>query len=428
MEKELYPAELEGLNLNFTDAIYAIAFDLADEMHQNQEKKYAILDHFGDVKTRAGVVKSIIAKIHRSENRALQRVLGDLGPEGDEKVFHEYSTLKDNFREAISELRTPETRFALLGSPTWETKDNVVVEPKAEASDNVEMYAQVSQLMAEVRLYDQKRDEALSEIQELLGQLVEMGFKEASELKEDTLGPKIATESKPELSLDGPIVQLDWSYRSLKVLNERGLSSVCLAVEFFGDFQNFVDDGEISLREWAVIASTLRRAGLLEDMGGDGLLIETTDTSVKVFKFDSKLDTKLRMAHIRNIDNIMRVFADGYNIGLARMREISAFGKVSQEKFLRKLATCRFRLDIDECIPTESSSIDYLDFNIRRHYLGSFFTNEELRIICEANIQTIGQLLAACRDQRRFHNLKDIDQEAYELAVDHLRKYGFMTA
>lgn len=425
MEKELYPVELEELDLNFTDAVFAIAFDLADEIRQNQEEKDAILDHFGATKTRAETVKPIIAKMHISENRALQRVLGDLGPNGDEKVFHEYSTLKDNFRDAISKLRTPETRFALLGSPTWETKDDVVVEPKAEVSDNAEMYARVSQLMAEVRLYDQKRDEALSEIQELLGRLVEMGFKEASKLKEDTPEPKIATESKPEISLDGPITQLDWSYRSLKVLNERGLSSVCLAVavEFFGDFQNFVDDGKISLREWAVITSTLRRAGLFEDTGGDDLLIETTDTSIEEFRLDRKRSDCLKRRNIRDIDDIMRVFADGYHVGLARMKKIRGFGEVSWRKFLLKLATCRFCLDIDECTPRKSSAVRYLDFN--REYDIYCFINEKLQIIQDLNIRTIGQLVSACCDQRRFHNLKDIDQEAYELAVDHLRKYGF---
>ena len=94
MEVNLYPRNLKELDLSFTEAIYAIAFGLEEELHaKGKAEVFAELDLTPE--QMADNVEKTLAVMYSHLNKyALRRVLGDLDASQDAEIFGAFYTLE----------------------------------------------------------------------------------------------------------------------------------------------------------------------------------------------------------------------------------------------------------------------------------------------------------------------------------------------
>lgn len=427
MLEGLYPVDLKGLGLSFDESIYAIAFELQKEIRAHgKESVFAELD-MTESEMRERVEHCLNEAIYKVEANALRLVLGDRGLLANCKENYSIKDLKCDFAAAVNGLREGRNKWNHINcnyryllvqggfskmqcDPATfgvnESREAGLADAEVDEGTPLtrELYAQVQQLMEEVRFYDAKRDLTLMKIEELM-----------SEIQRRQDCPKdfgVGVDVQKTMELDGPITQIAWPYRSLKIIQGLYLQTVREVVEYFCNFGHFLESEDLTLMEWSVMTSILHRKGLLPKdkfaffgMHGE---IDELELSVRLFN-------NLRRAGINEIDDIVFMFADGATAGLDKLEGIRNLGRKSCGEMIQKLSEIVIEMDDALCYPTVSSHIRALDFN--KNIWGMF---EEL------GLETIGDLVVACQNQNRFSGLRYLDYYLYNTALLHLRKYGIL--
>lgn len=351
---------------------------------------------------------------------ALRRVLGDLdSSEKDEEMlwgpwkkgdFDSTRALKDEFGTAINILRTVEGKYHIRNCRYILTKDGGVarhdglknIDPVEEGEATESLYAQVQQLLDEVRAYDAKRAQMLERIENLMTKIQQRKDCPAYFGK-----PKTVTQA---IEVEGAAEQIRWPYRSQQVLQRLRLTKIDEIVDYFQNFDNFVTARNITLWEWWVITTILRQKGLLLQSDYPVHLddeIDDLELSVRTYNC-------LKRAGIRDMDDLAVYFCYGMKDGWQEIGRVRNLGERSQEELKRRLSEVAVELSDTACFPTAESRVWTLDFDrVDRQKLWHY------------GLKTIGELAMACRDENRFRGLKYIDFRLYSDAVTQLRVYGF---
>ncbi len=406
MEVNLYPRNLKELDLSFTEAIYAIAFGLEEELHaKGKAEVFAELDLTPE-QMADNVEKTLVVMYSHLNKYALRRVLGDLDASQDAEIFGEFYTLELCFEHACKELangvssdawsRAKYHYLLLGGQPLW--VEPIAVQPK-QAVDDLTLRERIALLTAEVQFYSERCHCALEQLQTLAAIV---------EAQESSTTSDIALEDVPTNSavIDG----IYWPYRSAEVLRKLKLTETEKIVEFFGDFQNFVNAKSITLMEWLVITTILRNKKLLHATGNTVIMTDQVADS----SFSIRTKKCLVRARIQDIEDMIAYFADGAETGWHRLRNIRQLGRKSLEDIIQRLMALDFTLEDSWCYVTDISPVGALDF--------SKGVRSDLQYY---QIQTVGQLQAACQDRHRFTGLRYVDKELYDIATAHLDRYGF---
>lgn len=228
-------------------------------------------------------------------------------------------------------------------------------------------------------------------------------------------------KSKPSSSepvdSEGSISQLEWSARSEQILSELQITTVAEAVAYFNDFDHFVKSKKITYWEWNAIVLTLWRHKLLP--------------SREVMKYDDNLDVFLSYGYevsmpVRTYNCLRRaglddevqalfeLFANGVMWARGKLFNTRNFGKGTEKFLFKKMASNVIVIPSDLCVPDERSGVVALDL-----------ANDEKDDLKYYQINTIGELIAACSDQNRFSGLRYINPELYKCMLTKLEKYGF---
>lgn len=417
-EIELYPKELMGLNLNFTEAIYAITFGLEEEIRdRGKEAVFAEFD-LSPGEMKEGVDNCLETLLSSGESYALHRVLGGINTAVDDaKTFGEFGSLEDYFSDAVKKLcsTTVSTWKSSISSwgvglanPRWllvkKKKPEVkscVNNDQPEAGNVGQLYAELQQLAAEAKMYEEKRNSALTRMAELIQQI-----QQRNDTMEDVLQETVM------LDLESRVEQINWPCRSREILRELQLNTLGEVVEYFGNFENFVD-GDLTLLEWAVMTSILHKKKLLPDCQEVAL-----DDSIDEIFLSARTYNCLKRAGINDIGDIVKYFADGAEAGLMSILEVRYMGRRSYEDFLQGLSEITIKLDDATCFPTTSSPIQALDFNCEM----------QGRLRCCYGFDTVGELLNIYHDTNRFTGLQYVDPELYQVTQWRLEKYGLIDA
>lgn len=409
MEANLYPRNLKGLDLSFTEAIYAIAFGLEEELHAKGKAEIFVELDLTPEQMADNVEKTLAAMYSHLNKYALRRVLGDLDASQDAEIFGEFYTLESCFEHACKELangvssdawsRAKYHYLLLGGQPLW--VEPIAVQPK-QAVDDLTLRERIALLTAEVQFYSERCHRALGQLQELAAIV---------EAQESATTSDVALEDVPANSAVTVIDGIYWPYRSAEVLRKLKLTETEKIVEFFGDFQNFVNAKSITLMEWLVITTILRNKKLL--YAPDDVV--TMETLINDLDFPLRMKKRLQYpAGIKDVEDLIVYFADGAADGWYRLQKVRQFGQKSFEAIIQKFTTSNFVLEDSWCYVTDISPVGALDF--------SKGVRSDLQYY---QIQTVGQLQAACQDRHRFTGLRYMDKELYDIATAHLDRYGF---
>lgn len=409
----LYPENLKGLDLSFDESIYAIAFGLQDEIREYG--KEAVFNGLGmsAEKMHERVEYCLGKKMYDGYANALRLVLN-----GNNAAHVDVERLAETFTFAVSNLCQPTDASIDYCSYRADvnyrhllTQDEIKMqhEPNAQHElvpsdvDNSteQLYAQVQQLMDEVRFYDEKRDQALERIEELMVEI-----KQRQDCPKD-FGMKNGSQ---RIKLHEASNQIAWPYRSAEVIRKLGLKTIDEVIQYFGDFNNFVESKDVTLLEWWVITIILRKEELLP----------ATHYAVKLDDEIDQLELSVRANHvlkwsrIYDFDDFAICFASGAEDGLKHVREMRHCGKVTYDEIVQKLGEVSVELDDSLYYLTPVSHVRALDFDRR---------NRKRLLSC--GIDTVGELLAACQSQNRFFGLRYVDNKLYREAKAHLNRYGF---
>lgn len=400
MKKDLYPSSLQGLELNFEEAIYTVTFNLGNEIRQKgKETVFAELELTPEQMRRR--VERALNLLGEKRSHALRRVFGNVDATVDSKIFTGCWTLVDCFHEACNILATEseayywqssESLHCILAGEQLPWKTASVIRP-GQAPEGESLRKRIADLEAEVRFYTEKCNQALEQLQ-ILAKEIE-SYEQTSNATEE------AIPTKPGIH---------WPYRSAEVLRELGLTETEQIVEFFGDFDNFVNAKDVTLLEWSVITVILRRKGLLEP-AGNAVKLETS-----IADLDPEIRTRncLIRADINRIDDLMPLFSAGAELGWDRLRRVRNLGRRSFEEIVYKLSALDFELTDGWCYLTDNSPVEALDFD-----------KDSQKSLVRCQIRTVGQLRVACQEQNRFRGLRYIDKDLHKAAIAHLEKYGF---
>lgn len=400
MEKDLYPSSLQGLELNFEEAIYTVTFNLGNEIRQKgKEAVFAELELTPEQMRRR--VERALNLLGEKRSHALRRVFGNVDATVDSKIFTGCWTLVDCFHEACNILATEseayywqssESLHCILAGEQLPWKTASVIRP-GQAPEGESLRKRIADLEAEVRFYTEKYNRALEQLQ-ILAKEIE-SYEQTSNATEE------AIPTKPGIH---------WPYRSAEVLRELGLTETEQIVEFFGDFDNFVNAKDVTLLEWSVITVILRRKGLLEPAGN----VVKLETPIADLDLSIRTRNCLIRAHINRIDDFISLFSIGAELGWDRLRRVRNLGRMSFEEVVHKLSTLDFELTDGWCYLTDNSPAKALDFD-----------KGSQQSLDRCQIRTVGQLRVACQEQNRFRGLRYIDKDLHKAAIAHLEKYGF---
>lgn len=411
-EMTLYPEDLKGLKLNFTEAIYAITFGLEKEIRKRGKK--AVFAEFdlspGEMKER--VDNCLETLLYDGENYALRAVLGDIDMSAVNRFGAPQKKPKEgSFLSAVRKLRSPVVSSWCIrpGSPRWflvgkqesETENDATnYQSKGKSFD--ELCAQIQHLAAEAKMYEEKRNLVLARIAELT---------QVMQPRNDTTEDEF--QETVSLDREGYVEQINWPYRSREILRELHLTTLGEVVEYFGDFDHFVNRRPMTLLEWAVVTSILHKKKLLPDCQE-----VTLDDDIREIWLSERAYSSLSSAQIYSIEDVVMRCADGARVGLDSIRDTQSFGQKSFNDFVQGLGQVTIKLDNAICFPTTSSSIRALDFNC------------EMRVRLDDcyKIKTIAELLVFYYDMKRFTGLQYIDPELYQVTQRQLKRYGLIDA
>lgn len=405
MEEILYPENLKGLDLDFTESIYAIVFGLEDELHEKDRAEVFAGLGLAPEQMAKNVKKVLDAMHHHLSEYALYRVLGDLDASQDEQKFGQRWTLASSFEAAYAVLKGGGTSYSwsranfhyilLGGQLPWGSTTTAQLK---QTVNNESLHERIEQLTAEVEFYAERCSRALEQLQALAAIIED----------QESAASNAALENVPANSavIDG----IYWPYRSAEVLRKLGLTKTEEIVSFFGDFRKFLGAKDITLMEWSVITTILRKKEFLPATG-DTVVIERL---IDDFEFSIRTRNCLMRAGIKDVEDVMFLFADGAEDGLGTLTRVRNLGRKSYEEIIQKLMTLDFTLEDSWCYVTDISPVGALDFS-----------KGERQALYYYEIQTVGQLYAACQDQNRFSGLRYIDNGLYKVAIKHLDRYGF---
>lgn len=424
---DLYPESLKGLDLTFDETIYAIAFGLEAEIGSyGKEKVFRELEMTPE--EMAVRVKYCLDEIMGKQSAyALRRVLGDLdSPAKDKEMLGAYHSLEREFGSTLSSLRSSlssSLRFGngvnfrnllVKGRKSQPRRDAGEVSLGAEDTSTSKLngttellYAQAQRLMDEVRLYDERRDRALEKLEWLLVEI-----RQRQDCPENFREGQAKAETQP-IDLEGSISQIRWSYHSLRLLRELKLRTVGEVVEYFRDFENFLAARSITLLEWYVVTSILRREKALPQMTAEKTF--GLDDRLNRIDFSTRTSNCLQRSEIEDFDEFIMIFADGAAEGWYQVGKIRNLGVKVYAEIVSKMGELTVDLDETICYPTTESEVRALDFEVR-----------DRKKLLNYEIRTVGDLLAACQDENRFSGLKYIDNDLYQAALARLTEHGFV--
>lgn len=413
MAISLYPENLRGLDLSFDESIYAIAFGLQDEIRAYG--KEAVFNELGmsAKKMHERVEYCLGKKMHDVYANALRLVLN-----GNNAVHVDVERLADTFTFAVSDLCQPTDANSGYCSYRVDvnyrhllTQDELKVQHESNVQHELvpsdvdnsteQLYAQVQRLMDEVRFYDEKRDQALGRIEELMVEI-----KQRQDCPKD-FGMKNGSQ---RIKLHEVSNQIAWPYRSVKVIRKLGLKTIDEVIQYFGDSSNFMESKDVTLLEWWVITTILRKEELLP---ATHYALKLED-EIDQLELSVRADNVLRRLGIYDFDDFAVHFASGAKDGLKHVRETRHCGKVTYDEIVRKLGEVSVELDDSLCYLTPVSHVRALDFDRR---------NRKRLLSC--GVDTVGELLVACQSQNRFFGLRYVDNNLYREAKAHLNRYGF---
>jgi len=425
-----YVKELGGLDLTFEECVYAIAFQLEDDLHlRGKEEVFSELPCLGQLSEK---VQKVLGG-EQSYTYALRKVLGfptlDSGAAKFEREWK--GDLEGCFARAMHYLRYGEKwknycpRLTLVGDlPGWgrfapindaqALSDKNTTAVRLRMTNLPDIYAKLEALTKEVQFYNKRRDQALAEIENLLKDI-----KQRDELSKVTsMGALMDAPQGARVVLQGPISQICWGYRSLQILREMGISTLAEAVEHFSNFDNFVKADEITFWEWAVINATLQREGLIKAEQDAKVRINDKIEDLPELGSPSSINVRtrnaLRRASINNVQDIAYCFADGAEAGWYALLKARGLGKACMDHLVKVMGAWAFTIPLELCAPTGNSSIKALDFD-----------RDTVKVLDDCKIETISDLIAACEDTNRFCGLRYLSPHKYGTAVTQLKKYGF---
>lgn len=227
MEEILYPENLKGLDLDFTESIYAIVFGLEDELHEKDKAEVFAGLGLTPEQMAKNVKKVLDAMHHHLSEYALYRVLGDLDASQDEQKFGQRWTLASSFETAYAVLRAGGTsdpwrranfRYILLGGQLpWGSATTAQLK---RTVNNESLHERIEQLTAEVEFYAERCSRALEQLQALAAIIED----------QESAASNAALENVPANSavIDG----IYWPYRSAEVLRKLGLTKIEEIVSF----------------------------------------------------------------------------------------------------------------------------------------------------------------------------------------------------
>lgn len=427
---DLYFERLKSLNLSFEESVYTIAFGLEDEIAERG--KETVFSELCCREKMAEKVREVLDGIPEDYVYALRCKLGNTPRDAvlENKWANGYFTcsFEGNLKKAINTLRNgmrwrkhPPRLILAGGAGLWSASELMKCSGDTDLPsscsvmfDVSNLSAKVQQLMDEVRFYNERRDQALTEIKTLLEEL-----KNCNSCPENLTAEAIsATVQKAEVVLDGPITQIRWPYRSLEVLRRLKIKTLAGAVEYFSDFDNFVNGDEMTLWEWSVIVAILRRADLLDTTGMHKVdLDDTIDEILWVRSHDGvskRTMNCLLRADTGTIRELICRFSAGARDGWEWVSQIRNLGASCRRFLVESMRSWMIDIPPEYCYLTETSDVMTLDLS-----------QNTLRTMRVYQIQTVGELMSACKDMNRFRNLKYIDCKLYEAAVSCLKVYGF---
>lgn len=420
----------EECGLSFEEIVYVIVFDLESELRQSGKKAV-----FSELPCREKMTEYVseLLEDERDYNCVLRHMLG-FNSDEDAVLKGGWSSRESCFKYALDYLKDNQRyhhqypRYILMGGGRlWsasrncdDTGETLIEGMDGDALSLTEMnvsslYVRIEQLLDEIRLCDQKREQALAMMETLLKEV----RKRSEELpRKNEVGLPVG---RVEIELEGAISQIDWSYRSLRVLHMLQLDTTAKVIEYFSDFQNFVNGRQITFWEWSVITTTLWRAGLLEleditevSLNDD---IEYAIRSLSYGGIGERTVRCLQRSGVNDVQGLVCFFADGARAGWRKVAKMRGFGSKSERHLIENMLTWVVRISPELCSPTKRSNIvalDFEDWTLRR--LGIY------------HIETIGELITACEDENRFRGLRHLDSDLYEAAIERLQRYGFMKA
>lgn len=352
-------------------------------------------------------------KMYKGDAYALRRVLGDLDSSADDdKTLGSWRSLGNVFKDIVHDLRqsTGKKNYRQILVEGDGAKIRHHNEIASDDTDkNVELlYAQAQQLMDEVRIYDKRRDLALARLEALMVEIQQR--KDCPEyFGKDHIESALPAQ---EIDVDGSIMQIRWPYRSIGILQKLRLTTVNEAVEHFQDFNNFVKGGgDITLLEWSVITSILRKTGLLSAQ--DYYVVELSE-DIGALDLSVRTYNCLRRRGIDNFMELIMIFAGGALEGWDEIGRIRNLGRKSYEEIIRQMNEFKIGLDDMLCFPTADSEVFALDFGW-----------DDYCKTVRYGLKTISDLLSACRDENRFTGLRYVDDNLYQAAMDRFKAYGY---
>lgn len=479
---------LSGLNLTFEECVYAIAFEgLESEIFQKgKEAVFSGLPHREQMAERIGELFS-----DRPDYiYALKKTLNFPVLDGSEELLRRYwhESLEDAFCDAVDFLqkdfrrsRKPATRYALIkGACPWVRRKEAPslsssdgtdsdLSVSADSSEVVDLtakpvsalsgsaddslniassaanasdcFTQLQQIVNNVRFYQQKCEEGLVAIETLLAKMKAQDDAEREALltarrlslsTQETESPVEVTKESSrnvDIQISGSISQIHWPKCSLEVLRGLKIKVLKEAIDYFSNFDNFVNGKDITLWEWSVIRMTLYREGLLSSEGLTEVHLDTSLEEAACSDFGPSKSMRLRilnslkcvyvgMSHnyecMDTVMDLVKLFSNGAEEGWEQVRRIRGFGKACVRYTIEMMRSWMIIIPPELCTPTMESGIAALDLS--GDASASFETYQ---------IETIGELMAACKETNRFYGLRYLDSRLYEIAVKCLKTYGF---
>ncbi len=399
-------------DLSFEECIYAIAFDLEDDLAERG--KEAVFSELPNREQMADYVQVVLEDDFRKrESCALKKVLADkpipedvvfdnpdhaAGDEDDVLGCSRNGTLEENYRKTLA-------------------RPACVSECSPTDSVNSDLYNQMHRLITKLRMLDAERDQILAQLESLIAVT---GTHNTNMPSLTAINP---VESKPEtksgIDLEGSILQLEWSIRSQKIFEQLKITTIPEAVAYFSDFDHFIKSKNLSYWEWSVIVVTLWRQKLLSseyqvEIKFDASLEEFLD-DLRAGSMPVRTHNSLTRSGVTgDIQGLFELFSAGAWRAWDKLDRTRNFGKVSKQYLIQKMADAVIMIPPELCVPNGESSVAALELD-----------NSEIFILEKYHIKTIDDLVTACKDQNRFLGLRYIHPSMYKYALEKLEEYGF---
>lgn len=419
---------LKRLDLTFEERIYAIVFNLTDDI--SWLGKEAIFAELECRDRMSEYIQNLFIEAERASYCAkiLQEAFSYTAVEEIQSRENEIEQAIDYFRKGYDAQCDASFRRYLLGRECsrqdQETTSNSSLNTRHGRSGVISaqklevdvLFEQIQKLAAEVRYHDQQRDRAFEEIKALFG-----------EIKALDNCPKEAKDASAlnilqggEIELQGSVTQIHWPYRSWRVLQKLKIETVKQAADYFTTFTSLAESDEMTLWEWAVIAATLRREKLLSNEGKTA--VQLSDKLADILNLSDGDGGRIRIrssnallrANIFTVRDLLCYFANSMKDGWWNLSRVRDFGKTSQKFLSQLISDWEIIIPPEYCEPTRQTAVEALDFS-----------RQDLEAFKEYQVVTIDELSEACHDTNRFSGMCHNNPELYETAVRRLTDYGF---